>query len=97
MQCADSLSLRRIVWDDGNSDPNDFNVMHECEVVGRVYRMNSTAKRRGNGHRLAPRPRRREPQNRKVVTRWRHWMLACTLLLENSTMAGQRQVQSPWV
>ncbi|HLQ89394.1 MAG TPA: hypothetical protein VK148_05095 [Xanthobacteraceae bacterium] len=24
-----SLSLRRIVWPDGHSDPDDFNVIHE--------------------------------------------------------------------
>jgi len=33
--------LRRIVWPDGSSRPDDFNMMHDGTVVGRMYRMNS--------------------------------------------------------
>jgi hypothetical protein len=38
------LALRRIVWDDGSSRPDDYNVIYEGVVVGRVYRMNSTGR-----------------------------------------------------
>lgn len=41
-----SLALRRIIWPDGKPslDPEDYNVIHEGRVVGRVSRMNSTAR-----------------------------------------------------
>jgi hypothetical protein len=35
-----SLILKRIVWDDGSATPDDFEVMHDGEVIGRIYRMN---------------------------------------------------------
>jgi hypothetical protein len=34
------LVLKRIVWPDGRSRPDDFNIMHDGEEVGRIYRMN---------------------------------------------------------
>ena len=40
-----SLTLRRIVWSDGTSRPDDFNVIHDGRIVGRMYRMNSTCSR----------------------------------------------------
>jgi hypothetical protein len=39
-----SLTLRRIVWSDGTSGPDDYNVIHEGRTVGRMYRMNSTGR-----------------------------------------------------
>jgi len=39
-----SLTLRRIVWSDGTSRPDDFNVIHDGRIVGRMYRMNSTGR-----------------------------------------------------
>jgi hypothetical protein len=38
------LILRRMVWSDGYSRPDDYNVIHEGQIVGRIYRMNSAAK-----------------------------------------------------
>jgi Dolichyl-phosphate-mannose-protein mannosyltransferase len=37
------LVLRRIVWSDGYSRPDDYNVIQESQIVGRIYRMNSAA------------------------------------------------------
>jgi hypothetical protein len=39
-----SLMLRRIIWPDGSSRPNDYEVIHGGKVVGRIYRMTSTAR-----------------------------------------------------
>jgi len=39
-----SLTLRRIVWSDGTSRPDDFNVIHDGRIVGCMYRMNSTGR-----------------------------------------------------
>jgi hypothetical protein len=36
-----ALGLKRLVWSDGRSRPDDFNIMHDGTVVGRMYRMNS--------------------------------------------------------
>ena len=49
-----SLALRRMVWDD-HSDPNDFNVIHEGDVVGRIYRMNSTGRETWQWTQIGPR------------------------------------------
>jgi hypothetical protein len=35
-----SLVLKRIVWPDGSSRPDDFNILHGGAAVGRMYRMN---------------------------------------------------------
>jgi hypothetical protein len=37
---AMALVLKRIVWPDGSRRPDDFNIMHDGEVVGRLYRVN---------------------------------------------------------
>jgi hypothetical protein len=39
-----TLALRRTVWLDGENRPNDYTVFHEGRKVGRIYRMNSTAR-----------------------------------------------------
>ena len=39
-----TLALKRIVWSDGTSRPDDYNVVHEGRRVGRIYRMNSTGR-----------------------------------------------------
>jgi hypothetical protein len=39
-----SLALRRIVWPDGTSRPDDYNIIHEGQTVGRIYRMNSASR-----------------------------------------------------
>jgi hypothetical protein len=39
-----SLALRRIICGDGVSRPDDYHVIYEGEVVGRVYRMNNTGR-----------------------------------------------------
>jgi hypothetical protein len=31
-----SFALRRIVWSDGTSRPDDYNIIHEGRVVGRI-------------------------------------------------------------
>jgi hypothetical protein len=36
--------LKRIVWSDGTSRPDDYNVIHAGQTVGRIYRMNSTGR-----------------------------------------------------
>jgi hypothetical protein len=33
------LVLKRIVWPDGSSRPDDFHILHNGEKVGRLYRM----------------------------------------------------------
>ena len=35
-----TLALRRIVWSDGTSRPDDYNIIHGDQIVGRMYRMN---------------------------------------------------------
>jgi hypothetical protein len=37
-----TLVLKRIVWPDGSSDPDDFNVYEGELHAGRIYRMTST-------------------------------------------------------
>jgi hypothetical protein len=39
-----SLTLRRIAWSDGTSRPDDYNIIHGDQIVGRMYRMNSTGR-----------------------------------------------------
>jgi hypothetical protein len=39
-----SLALRRLVWPDGSSRPDDYSVIHKGKVVGRIYRMKSTGR-----------------------------------------------------
>jgi hypothetical protein len=39
-----SLALRRIVWSDGTSRADDYNIIHNGRIVGRMYRMNSTGR-----------------------------------------------------
>jgi hypothetical protein len=40
-----SLVLKRIVWPDGSSRPDDFNILHDDkQVVGRIYRMSSVGR-----------------------------------------------------
>jgi hypothetical protein len=39
-----TLALKRIVWSDGTSRPDDYNVVYEGQRVGRIYRMNSTGR-----------------------------------------------------
>ena len=39
-----SLTLRRIVWSDGTSQPDDYEVRYEGRTVGRIYRMRSTGR-----------------------------------------------------
>ena len=39
-----TLALRRIVWSDGASRPDDYNVIHAGQTVGRIYRMRSTGR-----------------------------------------------------
>src|SRR6266567_2933138 len=39
-----SLMLRRIILPDGSSRPDDYEVIHGGKVVGRIYRMTSTAR-----------------------------------------------------
>ena len=39
-----SLVLRRTVWLDGENRPNDYTVFHDGRKIGRIYRMNSTAR-----------------------------------------------------
>jgi hypothetical protein len=34
-----SLVLKRIVWPDGSSRPDDFNIMYDDTVLGRVPRL----------------------------------------------------------
>ena len=36
-----TLVLRRIIWPDGESRRNDYNVIHEDSTVGRIHRLNS--------------------------------------------------------
>jgi hypothetical protein len=38
------LVLKRIVWPDGSSRPDDFEIMHDREAVGRIYRMNGAGR-----------------------------------------------------
>jgi hypothetical protein len=38
------LALRRIVWSDGYSSPDDYNGIHAGQTVGRIYRMNRTGR-----------------------------------------------------
>jgi hypothetical protein len=39
-----SLFLRCIVWSDGTSRPDDYEVRYQGRTVGRMYRMNSTGR-----------------------------------------------------
>jgi hypothetical protein len=39
-----SLVLRRIVWSDGYSSTDDYMVIHDGRKIGRIYRMDSTAR-----------------------------------------------------
>ena len=39
-----TLALRRTVWLDGENRPNDYTVFHDGQKVGRIYRINSTAR-----------------------------------------------------
>jgi hypothetical protein len=38
------FALRRLVWPDGSSSPDVFNIMHDGTVVGRVYRTNGVGR-----------------------------------------------------
>ena len=40
-----TLALRRIVWSDGTSRPDDYNIIHGDQIVGRMYRMNEPSSR----------------------------------------------------
>ena len=35
----------RIVWSDGTSRPDDYNIIHGDQIVGRMYRMNEPSSR----------------------------------------------------
>jgi hypothetical protein len=39
-----TLALKRIVWSDGTSRPDDYNVIHAGQTVGRIYRIRSTGR-----------------------------------------------------
>jgi hypothetical protein len=39
-----TLALRRTVWLDGENRPNDYIVFHDGQKVGRIWRINSTAR-----------------------------------------------------
>ena len=55
-----TLALRRIVWSDGTSRPDDYNIIHGDQIVGRMYRMNepsSMTRRLAVGLRKFPFPR----------------------------------------
>jgi hypothetical protein len=39
-----SLMLKRLVWPGGSSSPDDFDIMHDGEKVGRLYRMNGVGR-----------------------------------------------------
>ena len=39
-----TLALRPVVRADGTIRPDDYNVIHEDAIIGRIYRMSSTAR-----------------------------------------------------
>src|SRR6516164_1529293 len=39
-----SLALRRTVFLDGERRPDDYNIIHKGQIVGRIYRMNGTGR-----------------------------------------------------
>ena len=44
-----SLTLRRIVWSDGTSQPDDYEVRYEGRTVGRIYRLGSVSRHKLSG------------------------------------------------
>jgi hypothetical protein len=38
------VSTLRIIWDDGTSRKDDYEVVNDVEAIGRIYRSNSSAR-----------------------------------------------------
>jgi hypothetical protein len=53
-----TLALRRTVFFDGETRPDHYEVRHDGQTVGRIYRLRSTDGSCGDGHRAGWRNRR---------------------------------------
>jgi hypothetical protein len=49
-----TFALRPIIWSDGYSRPDDYYIVHEGQIVGRICRMNNVAKDRWCWTRIGP-------------------------------------------